>query len=146
MPRSKIFLPDVNVWLALASRRHVHATVCSEWLNSIESEEVVFCRVTQMGLLRLLTNESVMGADVLTCRKAWGAYRNILADPRIHFAVEPFSLEPEWCKASSSDHAALKIWTDAYLVAFARVAGMQLVSLDRGIKFMAPDALLLHTV
>jgi len=32
MPKSKIFLPDVNVWLALASRRHVHAAVMGYFL------------------------------------------------------------------------------------------------------------------
>jgi hypothetical protein len=49
----------------LASRRHIHASTCADWLNSTDTEQVAFCRVTQMGLLRLLTNESVMGGDVL---------------------------------------------------------------------------------
>jgi hypothetical protein len=31
-------------------------------------------RFTQLGLLRLLTNEQVMGPDVLTQRKAWQGY------------------------------------------------------------------------
>src|SRR5271165_2166888 len=143
MPISKIFLPDVNVWLALASRRHVHASVCGGWLNSIPSGEVVFCRVTQMGLLRLLTHESVMGSDVLSSRDAWRAYRTILADERIQFAPEPFSLEPDWRRMTSQDRPAPKIWTGAYLAAFARAGGMQLVTLDRAAAKMAPEALLL---
>src|SRR2546429_6289157 len=53
----------IYVWVALASRKHVHCGVCSAWLDKIESETVVFCRITQMGLLRLLTNPAVMGAD-----------------------------------------------------------------------------------
>jgi predicted nucleic acid-binding protein len=52
MAISTTFLPDVNVWLALPSRGHVHAAACGDWLNSMESE-VIFCRVTQVGLLRL---------------------------------------------------------------------------------------------
>ncbi|MGA8028107.1 MAG: TA system VapC family ribonuclease toxin [Bryobacteraceae bacterium] len=142
MPRSTIFLPDVNVWLALASRRHSHALTCGAWLNSIDSE-VVFCRVTQMGLLRLLTHESVMGSDVLSCREAWRVYRTILTDERIQFAPEPFTLEQEWRKVTMHERPAPKIWTDAYLIAFARAAGMQLVTLDRGVLSVAKEALLL---
>lgn len=140
MPTSKTFLPDVNVWLALASRRHVHAPICSSWISSIQSGEIVFCRVTQMGLLRLLTNESVMGSDVLSSREAWRVYRTILEDERIQFASEPFALEPEWKKLTVQDQPTPKIWTDAYLAAFARAGGMQLVTLDRAVLSLAREA------
>ncbi len=138
-----IFLPDVNVWLALASQRHVHAPICGSWLNSIQSGEVVFCRVTQIGLLRLLTHTSVMGSDVLSSREAWRTYQTILADERIQFSPEPFTLEQEWRKVTTQDRPAPKIWTDAYLVAFARAADMQLVTLDRAVRSLASEALLL---
>jgi hypothetical protein len=142
MPKSKSFLPDVNVWLALASNRHVHASACAGWLNSV-SAEVVFCRITQMGLLRLLTHEQVMGSDVLASKEAWRVYKNILTDERIHFAPEPFALEQEWRSLTMRDRPMPKIWTDAYLIAFARAAGMQLVTLDRGVHSTARESLLL---
>jgi hypothetical protein len=41
------------------------------------------------------------------------------------------------------DRPASKIWTDGYLIAFARAAGMQLVTLDRAVLSIAPEALLL---
>jgi uncharacterized protein len=143
MPTSTIFLPDVNVWIALASRRHVHAAVCASWLNSIESSQVAFCRVTQMGLLRLLTHEVIMGSDQLSSRAAWRTYRTFLTDDRIQFAPEPFNLEEEWQKLTTFDRPMPKIWTDAYLIAFARAAGMQLVTLDRTVIHIASEALLL---
>ena len=143
MPRSKIFLPDVNVWLALASRRHVHASTCGIWLNGLQQAEVVFCRVTQMGLLRLLTNETVMGRDVLSSRDAWRAYIRILADDRIGFAPEPLTMEGEWRKLTTSDRPTPKIWTDAYLAAFARSAEMHFVTLNRAIAALDPNVLLL---
>lgn len=143
MPKSTIFLPDVNVWLALASRRHIHALACGTWLNSIQSGHAVFCRVTQMGLLRLLTQHSVMGSDVLSSRAAWETYRTILADERIQFVPEPFTLEQEWRKLTVHDQPSPKIWTDAYLIAFARAAGMQLVTLDRAVLSITNEALLL---
>lgn len=145
MPKSTTFLPDVNVWLALASQRHIHAAVCGSWLSSLKTDELVFCRITQMGLLRLLTHESVMGSDVLSSRKAWRAYRTMLADERIQFAPEPFTLEQEWQKLTMLDLPAAKLWTDAYLVAFARAAAIQLVTLDRAVFSIAPEALLLSS-
>jgi toxin-antitoxin system PIN domain toxin len=143
MPTSKIYLPDVNVWLALASERHVHAPICGAWLNAIRSGEVVFCRVTQTGLLRLLTNETVMGKDVLSSRDAWRVYRTILADDRIGFAPEPFALELEWRRLTAQERPTPRIWTDAYLAAFARAGGMQLVTLDRAVLSLAGEAWLL---
>lgn len=144
MPKSKTFLPDVNVWLALISRRHVHAELCGAWLSSLsESSEVFFCRVSQMGLLRLLTSEAVMREDVLSSRKAWRVYSSVLKDSRIQFAPEPFLLEPEWRKLSSFDHPTPKIWTGAYLTAFARTGGMQLVTMDKAVAANARESLLL---
>lgn len=143
MPTSTTFLPDVNVWLALASGRHVHASICSAWLSSVEDGGVAFCRVTQMGLLRLLTHESVMGTDVLSSRAAWRLYRTMLTDERIHFAPEPFSVEDEWRKGTMQERPTPKLWTDAYLIAFARTAGMQLVTLDRAVLSIEDRALLL---
>jgi toxin-antitoxin system PIN domain toxin len=138
------FLPDVNVWLALASQRHAHSILCGEWLETVAPEGAVFCRVTQMGILRLLTNATVMGDDVSTSRNAWRAYRTILADERIGFAPEPLAMEDLWRKLTSLDRPAPKLWTDAYLSAFARTAGLRLVTLDRAMLAMAPDALLLR--
>ena len=97
-----------------------------------------------MGLLRLLTNESVMGSDVLSSRRAWHIYRTILADDRIQFAPEPYTLEQEWRKLTAQNHPTPKTWTDAYLVAFARAGGMQLVTLDRAVLSIASEALLLR--
>lgn len=96
-----------------------------------------------MGLLRLLTHESVMGKDVLSSRDAWRVYRTILADERIEFAPEPFALEPEWRRLTALERPTPKIWTDAYLAAFARAGGMQLVTLDRAVLSMAREAWLL---
>jgi predicted nucleic acid-binding protein len=94
------FLRDVNVWLAPASLRHAHAVRSGEWLDSAAPEGAVFGRVTQMALLRLLTNATVIDDDVLTSLDAWRAYRTILADERIGFAPEPLALEEHWRKLS----------------------------------------------
>ena len=84
-----------------------------------------------------------MGADVLSSREAWRTYRVMLADSRIRFAPEPVDLEGLWHKLTSQDKSPPKVWTDAYLAAFAAAAGMQLVTLDRAVLSFAADALLL---
>jgi toxin-antitoxin system PIN domain toxin len=87
--------PDVNVWLALTLEHHAHHATARRWLDSELDPQLYFCRFTQLGLLRLLTNEQVMAEDVLSQRKAWQAYRRWLDDARIDFHREPDSAEFE---------------------------------------------------
>lgn len=142
MPRLTGFLPDINVWLALASPRHVHSPLCVEWLNQTEVP-ILFCRLSQMGFLRLLTNASAMGPDVLSSNDAWGAYHSMLCDERIGFAPEPFALEEEWRKTTLHPKPMAQNWTDAYLAAFAQCAGLRLATLDCALASKADQALLL---
>ena len=83
-----IYLPDVNVWVALTSDRHVHHVVAKEWFQNLGSEQVAFCRITELSLLRLLTNHHVMGEDVLQPHLAWQVYDELRADPRVVFLPE----------------------------------------------------------
>jgi uncharacterized protein len=62
---SMIYLSDVNVWVAFASDWHVHHPVAKSWLEGLGTEQIAFCRITDLGFLRLLTNSRVMGEDVL---------------------------------------------------------------------------------
>lgn len=137
MKKLKIFLPDINVWIALASRRHVHHASAAAWIGTAAAEQVTFCRVSQMGLLRLLTNVHVMGPDVLNQNQSWAAYEQIRKDSRIRFAEEVSGLEAEWKKATIRERsAAAQHWTDAYLLAFARVADMSLVTFDHALAMI----------
>ena len=57
MPGStKSFLfPDINVWVALTYERHVHHLLAHDWLaDASDDVRLLFCRFTQLGLLRLL--------------------------------------------------------------------------------------------
>jgi toxin-antitoxin system PIN domain toxin len=143
MPRSKTCLPDINVWIALVSQHHKHAAACGEWFGSLKADQAVFCRVSQMGLLRLLTQKAVMGADVLSSRKAWTTYEGLLSDERINFEPEPAGLQQEWKKLTARDRSMPRVWTDAYLAAFAQAGGLRVVTLDRAVLSLTADALLL---
>jgi toxin-antitoxin system PIN domain toxin len=69
-----ICLPDVNLWIGLTSNRHIHHARAKAWLEGIEDTRIAFCRITELGFLRLLTNQHVMGEDVLAPRQAWLVY------------------------------------------------------------------------
>jgi toxin-antitoxin system PIN domain toxin len=89
------WLPDVNVWLALCSDRHEHHDAAAAWLDAVRAP-LYFCRVTQMALLRLLSNPKVMGSDVLTPQEAIGIYQELRADERIRYAHESADIERLW--------------------------------------------------
>jgi hypothetical protein len=88
-------LPDVNVWLALTVGEHTHNAAAREWIDTVDGA-IVFCRITQMGLLRLLRNPHVMGPDVLTSTRAWDMFDAFLTDSRISHIGEPPGLEDHW--------------------------------------------------
>ena len=127
------YFPDVNVWVALAYEGHQHHAPASAWLARLNGEAVYFCRFTQLGLLRLLTHPSVMGEDVRRQREAWRIYDAFLRDERISFHPEadPEQVESVFRGLTSGRQSSSKQRPDAYLAAFARVAGLTLVTFDR---------------
>jgi uncharacterized protein len=136
MPRStKSFLfPDINVWVAVTYDRHIHHDPARRWFISLDSNsQVFFSRFTQLGLLRLLTTEAVMGPDrVLSQQDAWATYDRWTEGPRISLIGESPSLEPELRSLSRLNRPAPKDWKDSYLLAFAKSSDLTLVTFDRG--------------
>ena len=131
-------LLDVNVWLAAAWARHVHHGVARSYVDGEESD-MVFCRVTELAFLRLVTNRAVTGEDALTRRQAWDLLLALQADPRIKFVPEPRGLAPLWIAFSKRDDRSHLLWTDDYLAAFAQTIGAELVTLDAGVGSRYPS-------
>ncbi len=130
----KIFLPDVNVWIALAFESHAHHPVAMRWFLQHPESRLVFCRTTHQGFLRIATNARAVGDDVMTLPEAWEAYDAIIRDARISYAEEPDGLESHWRKYTGNESYSVKIWTDAYLAAFAYAAEMEMVTFDSGFR------------
>ena len=126
-------LLDVNVWLALAFEVHAHHRTARVWFDSVGSGTALWCRVTQQGFLRLASNPSVFGAEALTLQDAWSCCDALSGDERTGFAAEAAGLERLWREYASSRTYSPKVWTDAYLVAFASSAGLTMVTFDRAI-------------
>ena len=142
----KSYLPDINVWLALVYEGHQHHKVAFNWFEQIENESLYFCRITQLGFLRLLTQPGVMAAEAKNLRQAWNVYDSLHTDPRIDFAIEPADEEFEnlFRKFSSSAEISPKRWPDAYLLAFAGRAGFELVTFDRALAHLSKAGKYLH--
>jgi uncharacterized protein len=128
---SSVFL-DINVWLALSSRDHRHFESAWAWYKALPPRTVLlFCRITQLGLLRLLTTQAVMGQGTLTQAQAWDAYDRLLANAGAEFVDEPAGMESNFRSLSGSQLASPKDWADSYLSALSSTARVPLVTFDR---------------
>jgi uncharacterized protein len=147
MPRSpNFFFPDINVWLALSYNRHVHHRAAKDWFDSLGPNcRLYFCRLTQLGLLRLLCTESVMSRDrALNQRQAWHEYDHWREDERIEFLEEPAGLEKEFRALTQHWLPSPKGWVDAYLSAFSTVAGLPFVTFDQAFRGRVKGVLILE--
>ena len=123
-------LVDVNVWFAVSWEGHQHHVIAKRWLDG-ENDALAFCRVTQMALLRLVTNPAVMQRDVVSRREAWDVFDRLMADRRVRFLDEPDDFDALWISLSRRDDRHHLLWTDDYLAAFAEGAGADLVTFER---------------
>lgn len=123
-------LLDVSVWVALSAGDHSHYARSRRYWDEEASDELAFCRLTALALLRHLTNPRILGEEALDGSGAWRALTTWLAVPRITLLAEPPGLDE--FLGSWSDQLDLRggHWTDAYLAAFAVASGCRLVSFD----------------
>jgi len=126
-------LLDSNVWVSLAIDRHKHHRHAVDWFGKASDDaSTCFCRMTQNSFLRLLSLKALFEEDTLTNNQAIAVYRRLRQDPRVGWLDEPEGLEIKWFALASLRTPAPKRWMDAYLCAFARSVGADLVTFDRG--------------
>lgn len=124
-----MILVDVGVWLAATWGRHAQHPVARQWFGA-QSDDLLLCRVTQMSLLRLVTNPAILGDDAVTRSEAWHVIDQIWSDERVLWAGEPDDLEAVFRAISARPDHSHKLWTDDYLAAFAQASGASLATLD----------------
>jgi toxin-antitoxin system PIN domain toxin len=134
---------DTNVWLALVWERHIHSEAAREWFTEREDEQFLFCRFTQLALLRLFTNRAVMGKDVKSMAGAWDVFDQCCTDERIAFLQEPDGVDPTFRTLAGGRHSSPNVWADAYLAAFATAAGLRLVTFDKALAAKSIECLVL---
>ena len=142
---STFLFPDVNVWLALAHDVHPHHDAAARWGRTLGPEvQLYFCRFTQLGLLRLLTNSAVMGDAVVSQRRAWLIYDNFVAEDKTMLIEEPRGLETRLRALAKANYPSTKLWADAYFSSFASLSGFQLVTFDSALSRRTKDSILLR--
>lgn len=135
-----LFFPDVNVWLALSVDGHSHGSEAWSWLQRLpDSAQLAYCRYTQLALLGLLTNPSVMGDKLLSVRDAWAVNDRWLKDPLVAFHPEPLTLNSAFREATTALAAQNSSnWIgDCYLLAYAKECGATLVTFDKALIALA---------
>jgi toxin-antitoxin system PIN domain toxin len=132
------------VWFALVHEIHPHHEAALAWGESLDSDTAAyFCRFTQLGVLRLLTNRSAMGEDVLTQAEAWEAFDALLVNPGNQMMDEPRGIDVLFRQHTQRNEISTKQWADGYLAAFAIAAGIRLVTFDRALAGKVKGAVLL---
>jgi len=134
---------DANVSLALLWSRHVHSERARSWFTEVGDQEFHFCRFTQITVLRLLTTDKIMGRDTKSMAEAWNLWDRVWADDRVIFLPEPEEIEREFRARSRLSSRSPKVWADAYLLAFASVAGLKLITFDQALRSTGKNVLVL---
>jgi toxin-antitoxin system PIN domain toxin len=129
-PGSNADLPDLNVWLALAVQEHPHHGAASHDWRQVASSRVCFCRVTMLGLVRLLTQPRLVGSAALVAVAASRLYERFAALPEIDVLPEPTGTGVVLRRLVDSALPA-RLLTDAYLASVAVAGGLRLVGFDR---------------
>jgi uncharacterized protein len=137
------YLIDVNVWLAITWELHPQHRSAQRWYRGLspdaDEEELLFCRFTMLGFLRMLTNSAVMGDSTKNLGQAFEIYDIWTRDERVGMAGEPREVEILLREAAGPymKQPATKMITDCYLAGFAEAIGAKLVTFDKGLAHMA---------
>ncbi len=142
-------LPDINVWLALAVQEHPHHAAARRYRVEAQAAGVSglwFCRVTMLGLVRLLCQPKVVGAGALRLDGAWALYEQFRAVPGVGLLPEPDDCDSHLGALVKAGELPARLWTDAYLAALAQSSGLRLVTFDADFhRFSLAQCLVLAT-
>ena len=154
-------LPDINVWLALAVQEHPHHQAARRYWAAAQAEIgrasgesslrgaepcLWFCRVTMLGLVRLLCQPKAVGPGALDVPAAWRLYTQYRALPHVGLLPEPEGCDDALRAIVGVGSLPPRLWTDAYLAALSVSAGLRLVTFDRDFdRFGLERCLILET-
>lgn len=124
-------LPDLTVWLALACPDHSHHGKAVHYWEQQAADQVLFCTVTALGLVRLVCQPKLMGTAVRSAAEASALLEALCQQPGVSLAM------PEDCgwdvfhQLLRGGDVPARLCTDAYLAALSLANGWRLVSFDR---------------
>ncbi len=124
-------LPDLNVWLALACPDHGHHRQALTYWEQQAAEQVLFCTVTALGLVRLVCQPKLMGMAVRSTGEAAALLQAFCQQPGVSMAMPEQAGWDVFHQLLDSGDVPARLCTDAYLAALALANGWRLVSFDR---------------
>ena len=128
-------LCDVNFLFVLITNRHEHHPRATVWFERAASGDAVICRHAQLGLFRLLTNPAILREEAVRADACWRLWQRLLSDDRVRFIItEPEGIDAAFKGFTERRAFTPKLWTDAYLAAFARAAGLSVVTFDAAFR------------
>lgn len=128
-------IADANVLLPLLTEGHAHRDPAEAWWEVCADGEVGLSLPVRMALLRLLTNQRVMGSSTLRPSQAWNAVQCLIDDPRVSVVEQvPSSHTKLWYDNVARREPTPDLWTDAWLAALAQAHGCEMVTFDRGFR------------
>ena len=134
MPKP-VYLPDVNVLLALSDMGHEGHRLATKWFGQLKGSQFVLCAITEAGFIRLNANPHVGGRDI---EAAIAMLRTIRALPN----CVDLSVDRSWIALVAPFESRLHGYrqvTDALLLGLAIRHKCVLVTLDRHIDALAGE-------
>jgi toxin-antitoxin system PIN domain toxin len=139
-------LPDLNVWLALATPDHAHHQQALAYWEQQAAEQVLFCTVTALGLVRLVSQPKVMGSAVRSAQAASALLQAFCQQAGGRMAAPASEGWDVFHQLIGKENPPARLCTDTYLAALAISNGWRLVSFDRDFeRFAALQRLTLVT-
>ena len=124
-------LPDLNVWLALVCPDHSHHRHAVHYWEQLAADEVLFCTVTALGLVRLVCQPKLMGRAVRNAAKASALLEALFQQHSVRLAEPEHGGWEVFHQLLRGGEIPARLCTDAHLAALAIANGWRLVSFDR---------------
>ena len=130
-------LPDLNVWLAMASPIHKNHSSAVQYWEEQASQQVLFCTVTALGLVRLVMQPKVMGDAALTAAEASTLLETFVQQPGVCHAQPSSEGWDVFHGLMRQAEISPRLCTDAHVAALAITNQWRLVSFDRDFQLFS---------
>jgi toxin-antitoxin system PIN domain toxin len=124
-------LPDLNVCLALIWPEHIHHQHAVQYWEQQAADQVLFCTVTALGLVRLVCQPKLMGTAVRNAAEASDLLNALCQQPGVQMAEPDHDGWEVFHQLLRGGALPARLCTDAHLAALAIANGWRLVSFDR---------------
>jgi toxin-antitoxin system PIN domain toxin len=130
------YLVDVNVLIALADEDHIHYNLATRWLDSIGDQHWGPCAFSEAGFLRIKANPALSPYSIKDAGK-------VLRDLTHHANYRYWAINDDWETLTAPFRERVfghQQITDACHLGLAIKEGAILVTMDKGIQFLAGAA------